>query len=419
MVLEGIGVWFLVAVGVLILAAAVIAMLYFRFGFRQRRTRERGKSGILNQSRVEVLDSTAVDSDRRLVLVRCDRIEHLILVGGPADLVVENDVKKVRGPGAPSSRPTGDADQLIAGIAPEPALRPQADDRAVAAAENRPKPAAGGGASAIAAKVAAQPQPADSPRPAEVRRQRQRGADGQPVRREPRPQQARTIQPAPLGAPRPSPVRPQPAAARANGDGAPSGLPNAAVPWTEPDSLENEIVRALRVDPVPRAAERTPAPTAPKPATDPSATLGDLAERLEEALAQEVQTATQERHSERKPDEFAFDGPSAPPAAPSRIAAQPKKAVEPVSHPRPAEPAVQPRSAEQRNRPAKKEPVQAVPEPAEPEAERRRESPAPQPERRDEAPVISLNSRRRETADPLEDEMARLLGELTGDTKGR
>jgi hypothetical protein len=32
--------------------------------------------------------------------------------------------------------------------------------------------------------------------------------------------------------------------------------------------------------------------------------------------------------------------------------------------------------------------------------------------------VISLNARRRESADSLEDEMARLLGELTGDTKG-
>ena len=55
---------------------------------------------------------------------------------------------------------------------------------------------------------------------------------------------------------------------------------------------------------------------------------------------------------------------------------------------------------------------------AAPEPEARRE-PAPKPEHREETPVISLNSRRREAADPLEDEMARLLGELTSDTKGR
>jgi hypothetical protein len=53
-----------------------------------------------------------------------------------------------------------------------------------------------------------------------------------------------------------------------------------------------------------------------------------------------------------------------------------------------------------------------------PEPENRRDSQA-QSERREEAPVISLNARRRESADQLEDEMARLLGELTSDNKGR
>jgi hypothetical protein len=67
---------------------------------------------------------------------------------------------------------------------------------------------------------------------------------------------------------------------------------------------------------------------------------------------------------------------------------------------------------EKRERP---EPQRAAAKPA-PEAEASAE---PAAERREEAPVISLNSRRRESADPLEDEMARLLGELTGDSKGR
>ena len=44
------------------------------------------------------------------MLVRCDGIEHLIMVGGPADVVVENDVKKVRGPGAGAGE---DADQRL------------------------------------------------------------------------------------------------------------------------------------------------------------------------------------------------------------------------------------------------------------------------------------------------------------------
>jgi hypothetical protein len=77
---------------------------------------------------------------------------------------------------------------------------------------------------------------------------------------------------------------------------------------------------------------------------------------------------------------------------------------------------------EQRERPMlreRPEPPKPTPAPVPvPEPEARRE-PLPPVERREEAPVISLNARRREAVDPLEDEMARLLGELTGDTKGR
>lgn len=39
--------------------------------------------------RLSVVESLAVDSRRRLVLVRRDGVEHLILVGGATDLVVE------------------------------------------------------------------------------------------------------------------------------------------------------------------------------------------------------------------------------------------------------------------------------------------------------------------------------------------
>jgi hypothetical protein len=53
-----------------------------------------------------------------------------------------------------------------------------------------------------------------------------------------------------------------------------------------------------------------------------------------------------------------------------------------------------------------------------PEPEMRRDA-RPQPDRQDDAPVISLHGRRKEAVDPLEDEMARLLGELTGDTNRR
>lgn len=43
--------------------------------------------------RLAIMDATPVDSHRRLVLVRRDDVEHLILIGGPTDVVVEHNIK--------------------------------------------------------------------------------------------------------------------------------------------------------------------------------------------------------------------------------------------------------------------------------------------------------------------------------------
>ncbi|MGB6117238.1 MAG: hypothetical protein WBF87_03375 [Mesorhizobium sp.] len=55
----------------------------FVLGGRNRRTR------------LAVMDATAVDARRRLVLVRRDDVEHLILIGGPTDVVVEQDIRMI------------------------------------------------------------------------------------------------------------------------------------------------------------------------------------------------------------------------------------------------------------------------------------------------------------------------------------
>jgi flagellar protein FliO/FliZ len=44
--------------------------------------------------RLGVIDCAAVDSRRRLVLVRRDNVEHLVMIGGPADVVVEANIAK-------------------------------------------------------------------------------------------------------------------------------------------------------------------------------------------------------------------------------------------------------------------------------------------------------------------------------------
>lgn len=45
------------------------------------------------KTRLAVMDATAVDSHRRLILVRRDDVEHLILIGGPTDVVVEQNIR--------------------------------------------------------------------------------------------------------------------------------------------------------------------------------------------------------------------------------------------------------------------------------------------------------------------------------------
>jgi hypothetical protein len=44
------------------------------------------------RARLAVMDAAAVDNQRRLVLVRRDNVEHLILIGGPTDVVVEQNI---------------------------------------------------------------------------------------------------------------------------------------------------------------------------------------------------------------------------------------------------------------------------------------------------------------------------------------
>src|ERR1700758_2909389 len=58
--------------------------------------------------RLAVTDAAAVDGRRRLVLVRRDNVEHLLMIGGPTDIVVEPNIIRAtaRGDQLPQ-RPSG------------------------------------------------------------------------------------------------------------------------------------------------------------------------------------------------------------------------------------------------------------------------------------------------------------------------
>jgi len=49
------------------------------------------------EKRLEVVDQASVDGRRRLVLVRRDDVEHLIMTGGPVDVVIETGISARRG----------------------------------------------------------------------------------------------------------------------------------------------------------------------------------------------------------------------------------------------------------------------------------------------------------------------------------
>jgi flagellar protein FliO/FliZ len=72
--------------------------------------------------RLAVIDAAAVDGRRRLVLVRRDNIEHLLMIGGPTDIVVEPNIVRAM-PGRdqiPSRAP-------VAGTEPQPRVAPLPD----------------------------------------------------------------------------------------------------------------------------------------------------------------------------------------------------------------------------------------------------------------------------------------------------
>jgi len=80
-----------------------------RFGAGRIGANTRGR-----QPRLAVIDYASVDGRRRLILVRRDNVEHLLMIGGPTDVVVEPNI--VRAVAAPrdtvSARPTAGIEAL-------------------------------------------------------------------------------------------------------------------------------------------------------------------------------------------------------------------------------------------------------------------------------------------------------------------
>jgi flagellar biogenesis protein FliO len=82
---------FFVAFAIVLALIGLTAWLVRRFGANRLGT-SRGR-----QPRLAVIDAAAVDGRRRLVLIRRDNIEHLLMIGGPTDVVVEPNIVRAVG----------------------------------------------------------------------------------------------------------------------------------------------------------------------------------------------------------------------------------------------------------------------------------------------------------------------------------
>lgn len=79
----------ILAVSIALLALVVVFWIYrMRSGGPVTGLGGRGR----RESRLAVVESAMVDTKRRIVLIRRDDVEHLILIGGPADVVVESGI---------------------------------------------------------------------------------------------------------------------------------------------------------------------------------------------------------------------------------------------------------------------------------------------------------------------------------------
>ncbi|MGB3338601.1 MAG: flagellar biosynthetic protein FliO [Devosia sp.] len=90
--------------------------------------------------RLAVVDSLALDPKRQLLIIRRDNVEHLILTGGPQDVVVETGIAVEE---APAAQPTRRPIPMVAARKPAPAKpAPAAPQVAVAPVQpEEPTPA--------------------------------------------------------------------------------------------------------------------------------------------------------------------------------------------------------------------------------------------------------------------------------------
>jgi flagellar protein FliO/FliZ len=271
---------FLIVLGLIGAAAWAVR----RFGSARLGGAVRGR-----QPRLAVIEYATVDARRRLLLVRRDNVEHLMMIGGPSDVVVESSIVRA----VPAVR------EPVVPRAPAPA---DTLSRAI------PLPEAGSNGS-----WPLQPEPPAPPAPPA------------PPRRAPRIEQIPEEQ---MSAPPPHPEPPPRAqrevlSALADDLAAHAPLVGPAAPAT-PLPPRSRPPAPPRLAPAEARTEHRPEPRipAPQPTVEPAAvdqSLAEMAQRLEAALRKPKAVDTRAQVAPEPQDEADDDvAASAPPAPPPR-----------------------------------------------------------------------------------------------------
>jgi flagellar biogenesis protein FliO len=267
---------FVIAFVFVLLLIGIAAWLVRRFGASRLDPTARGR-----QPRLAVIDSANVDGRRKLVIIRRDNIEHLLMIGGPTDVVVETNIVRaaaVLAREAPAQRNGGNETLLRAMPLPDPTPWPL-----------QPEPAA----AVSAARADRSPRISD---------ETWHGPSETPI------VQAPVVQPAPVAqAPLVRPVR------------AADTLAGLAEELARP--AQPEAPRISAQQPATGSAAAAPAPQP----TDQS--LAEMAQRLEAALRR---PAAQKIVSESNRVTTIVEV-----KATGKVAAQPKAAAQPKPQPQP------------------------------------------------------------------------------------
>lgn len=345
---------------------AIISWILRRVMGTQVNNRSRGR-----QPRISIADSQAIDNRHRLVLVRRDNVEHLLLIGGSNNLVVEEGINKQAHPRAGKQADPIPAPPPVLPISPieEPA----------------PAPAK--------AQAPANPAPVASPTPAPAK----------PVSAEPRTPQRQT------------PSRPVP----------PKPAPNLA-PVTKPAAPLADSKPAPAPTPVPqKAAPEQPKPATPRVSSEPVVkepavkkadplSKDDFARAIEGKLREAIARPSPESSKATPSPAPRIDTPSVTRAPAPEIKATPDaKPFAASTSAKPEKP--EPSTANESNAPDAPKPAPRV------TIEKTAASASPTPDNipaKPHAPTSSegksgsIDDLAREKAE-LEDEMAKLLNELS------